>query len=158
MTKKLFVLILIVCFTYANSQESDRNKYLTVSIITPGISAAPRWTVGYIHQFAPKWMVGLDFGYGTYDSSINFIKKDDYRNEYVGYKSYEIKPEIYFQTYSKQKLKQYVSLNYSQVKHTSGMVNSWYETDYDKYDFDYADYEHKKFSVGINYNFVILFA
>lgn len=157
MRKKYFALLAAVLTAPFFNSQSSFNTAVTVSSITPGFSYAPRWTLGLMQRISPRLIAGVDVGYGTYDTSVNFIK-DEISNKYIGYKSFEVKPELYYEILPEkttEKFMQLVSADFSYVKHASSMEDSWYQNRGSRYSFDKADYLRMRYGININYNLII---
>ena len=151
----IYTIVLITNLTLAQEKSNEEFKsILTFSTFSPILSYAPRWNLGYIRKIEKRYWVGIEFGYGNKDISINSAEEGDWiKNEY---KIFEIKPEIYYDLRPKSKLKHLLSLELQYLNHSDKFKNSWYYdlNDNNYYKYDFADYRRIKYGINVNYNLI----
>lgn len=151
----IYTIVLITNLTLAQEKSNEEFKsILTFSTFSPILSYAPRWNLGYIRKIEKRYWVGIEFGYGNKDISINSAEEGDWiKNEY---KIFEIKPEIYYDLRPKSKLKHLLSLELQYINHSDKFKNSWYYdlNDNNYYKYDFADYRRIKYGINVNYNLI----
>lgn len=128
---------------------------ITTSVFAPTISYAPRWNLGYIRRINEHYWLGVDLGYGSQNTAVNFAEDGDWITQ--DYKLYEIRPEVYYDLRPQSKLKHLVSAELFYIHHTDQFSNSWlFELDENKhYKYDRADYKRRKY--GVNFNYSLLY-
>lgn len=156
--KYLLISLMILLVSHSFAQEKDKadfNSIISVSTFSPIISYVPRWNIGYIRKVDERFWLGLELGYGNKDIAANFANNGIWFTN--NYKSFEIKPEFYYNLNPKAKEKQFLSLEFQYVQHTDKFSNTWY---YDQngntyYDYDSAAYKRRKYAVNLNYSIIV---
>jgi hypothetical protein len=141
--KKTIILLLLTIIQLSYSQE-QKNSFATFSITKPFLTFAPRIAVGYVHQINEKYWLGVEAGYGTDATRLDERTKN-------GYKGFEIRPELYYDTKASERIKHFVSFSvfYIQKKQTKSFEK--YTTDDQDYSFDSADYLRNKKGFSVSY-------
>lgn len=153
------MIAVLSCSVLCNAQDSLKTKpklVITLSLVTPTFSYAPRYTAGYIHRFTTRWWAGLEAGYGNYNTSFGIAREKG--SDYITprYKLYEIRPEVYYDLRPSGKLKHFVSAEFFYIHHKDHYVTSRFNgVDGIEYRFDAADY--KRIKTGININYTLMF-
>ncbi|NDI98625.1 hypothetical protein GWA97_06020 [Flavobacterium sp. LaA7.5] len=161
---KVILLLLCVAITGVSYGQdtlqtgSDSDKaVITLSLLSPTITYAPRYNFGYMHRFTNRWWVGIEAGYGDDASAISMTQGSDNNFFFDDYKLFEIRPEIFYSLNKNPKLKHLVSAEYFYIRHTDYFTTERYrEIDTNsEYRFDAADY--KRIKTGVNINYTLLF-
>lgn len=128
-----------------------KESYALINITTPIDFIAPRYRIGYIHQLAPKWRLGLAVGFN--DNSINI--SNNYNIE-ENYRFWEVRPQLYYMFDPINKHRPYFSTEIYYINHTDTFENSSYFQDNDQGSirFNRADYKREKYGVNFSYGFM----
>lgn len=160
-TKTLAIIFLLISMSIS-AQEKDKmipqKSYLTLNLMSSIVSYSPRWDIGFIKPLNEKWYVGLEAGYGTYNSSINFTKNSDRTTE--KYKLWEFRPQLYYILNPSRKAKAYFSGEFFYIQHTDTFSNSFFNiggrrSNPIEFRYDTADYKRKKIGLNINFGMLI---
>ncbi|MGX7666661.1 hypothetical protein [Flavobacterium pedocola] len=155
--KKLLFCISTLFTLMCNSQEQLNNEpksIISLSLLTPTASYAPRWNIGYMRKLNERYWIGLDFGYGNNKISINPAEEGGWITD--SYKLIEIRPEIYYDLRPKSKLKHLISVELFYIYHKDEFEDNWYYDLNEKkyYEYDFANYKRIKYGTNINYNLI----
>lgn len=162
LTLFLLPIFLLLC---GNTKAQDtitaeRTSIVTLSLLAPTVSYAPRYNVGYMHRVAPRWWAGLEAGYGTYGSSFGMgTENNDQLTK--DYRIFELRPEVFYSLRSpSRKLKHLVSAEFFYINHTDHFTTDHYYGDngYPRYNYDAADYKRIKTGLNINYSLLFYFS
>lgn len=153
--KTLIISIFLFLSYLTKGQDIINRTYISTSVITPTIYLAPRLNIGVVQQISEKWLIGLDFEYGSYDL---LLLKDQRNYTYIdkSYSSKAIRPHLYYVISSDAKIKKFVSLDMTFVRHTDAL-NSILKNNIrtylhgEEYSYDQADYSRRKISLNLNY-------
>lgn len=132
----------------------DRKNEVTLHTLSPILSTAPRYNVGYYRHLTPNLKIGLTAGYGNKRSSI---LKGNYDTS-EKYQLWEVRPEISYLYRLKKKTPHFVSLEYFYIRHTDVFHKSRYYEDWFVVSFEQADYKRVKSGLTINYGMQISLA
>ena len=160
MKKALFLLLVFTAFCMRGQDTVPEQKsVITISLLSPAFSYAPRYTLGYMHKIAPRWWTGIEVGHGNYGSAIGIAAEND--SEYIDkdYKLFEIRPEIYFDLRPSAKLKHLVSAEFFYINHKDHFTTDRYygKDGFTEYKYDEADYKRIKKGINLNYSLVFYF-
>ena len=159
-----FKITLLMCSLMlygARAQETPQEEYssiVTLSILSPTISYAPRYNVGYMRKVAQRWWVGLEAGYGNHGSSFGMGKEGD--NLTKDYRIFEFRPEVFYSLRNHGKVKHLVSAELFYINHTDHFTTDKYygKDGYPEYRYDAADYKRIKTGMNINYSVFFYFS
>ncbi len=162
--KKIIILLLAVLgFSAANAQDTlqtERTSIVTLSLLSPTFSYAPRYNVGYMQKIAPRWWVGLEAGYGNHGTSFGMGAQSgsDYTDK--DYRIFEIRPEVFYSLRNHGKVKHLVSAEFFYINHKDHFTTDrFYGKDgYPTYRYDAADYKRIKTGLNINYSLFFYFS
>ncbi|WP_116789994.1 hypothetical protein [Flavobacterium psychrotrophum] len=159
---KITLLLCSLVLYAAQAQETPQEAYssvVTLSLLNPTFSYAPRYNVGYMHKVAPRWWVGLEAGYGNYGSSFGMGAQSDNRVN-KDYRIFEVRPEVFYSLRNHGKIKHLVSAEVFYINHTDHFTNNRYygPGGYPAYRYDEADFKRIKTGLNINYNLFFYFS
>ena len=159
----VLIALLIFAFGTARGQDTlkaERTSIITLSLLTPTFSYAPRYNVGYMQKVAPRWWVGIEAGYGNRD--ITFGMAASGGTDYIDndYRFFEVRPEVYYSLRNHGKVKHLVSAEFFYINHTDHFTNGKYygKDSYPEYRYDEADYKRIKTGLNINYSLFFYFS
>ncbi|MBY8963074.1 hypothetical protein KJK34_09955 [Flavobacterium sp. D11R37] len=158
--KLLLLVIMLTAFIKVEGQDTLQHENLksvvTLSLLSPTITYAPRYNAGYMYRFANRWWAGIEAGYGNDATAINMTQGADNEFFFDRYKLFEIRPEIFYSLRNNPKIKHLVSAEYFYIRHTDTQIKNIYNTGGPfEYRFESADY--KRIKTGININYTLLF-
>ena len=161
MKKALLLLLLCLALGSVKAQDTlqQSKNLITLSLLSPTISYAPRYNVGYMHKVARRWWAGIGVGYGNYGSAFGMgVTNGD---EFItnDYKLFESRPEIYFDLRPSSKLKHLLSAEFFYISHKDHFTEDrYYAPDgFTEYKYDAADYRRIKTGVNVNYSLMFYF-
>ncbi|KOS07167.1 hypothetical protein AM493_14795 [Flavobacterium akiainvivens] len=145
-------------FSFAqDSLQTERKSIITFSLLSPTLSLAPRYSVGYVHKLNSRWWAGLEAGYGN--DGINIVKEPLGDSDVTGsdYRLFELRPELYYDIRNRGKLKHTVSLEVFYINHRDRFITDKYRDKSESrwYEYDAADY--KRIKTGFNLNYGVLY-
>lgn len=160
MTKKILLLLLLCLYPLFATAQDTINKsrsIISLGLLTPVYSQAPRWDLGYIYKINTRYWVGIELGYGNKNLNINGFPGDD--NTEKDYQLFEIRPSVYYDLRPTGKLKHLASVELYYINHTDTFYTDWY---HDKdvpmwYRYEKADYTRHKYGLNVNYNLLYNF-
>ena len=157
----LLVLLLSIGFiviTSAQSIELDKQNYVTLDLLSPIASYAPRYEIGYYRHLDERWILGAEVGFGTYATTINFAEDGNWIEK--DYQSFSIAPEIKYVLNPSRKTRKFVSAELFYIYHSDKLLNrSYTNTAFTKSSsYDQADYQRNKFGLNFNYGMIINFS
>lgn len=150
----VFILISLNFFGQAVTTEPSKS-IVTVSLFSPIISYAPRWNVGYIKKISERYWVGIDLGYGTANTAVNFAKSGKWIHD--NYQLFEIRPELYYDLSPKTKLKHLISVELFYIDHKDSFKNSTFFDSNENSYFQYDAADYCRIKKGLNFNYNMLF-
>ena len=160
---KNFLLVLLLSFgfitnTSAQSDYFDKLNYVTLDILSPIVSYAPRYEIGYYRHLDGRWIVGAEVGYGNFATTINFAADGNWIEK--DYESFSIAPEIKYILNPVRKTRKFISAELFYIYHSDKFTNrSYTNTDFTtRSNFDSADYQRNKFGLNFNYGMIINFS
>lgn len=163
--KKIFKIVILFLFFSGNlstqaqeilqQTEPQKRSFFTFNISAPLVSYAPRWDLGYYYKINDKFIVGAEFGYGNYNTAINFDM--DYDLLEKDYQLFEIRPEVMYVMNSNRKTKRFFSAEIYYINHKDQFYTDRYEDGSKRYRFDQADYSRTKYGLNLNYGLIINF-
>lgn len=160
--KSFLILGFIVISSLAQSQKekseeviSQKNHTITVNVLSPTVFLTPRIAVGYYYKLNSTYKVGLEIGYGN--NSIDLYEGNQLSSNQ--YRSYHIKPEIFYILNSERKSPKFISLDAEFVRHTDFDARTTvYNYDSNQsYYYENADYTRTKISINANYGMFVYF-
>jgi len=161
MKKALLLLLLIttICAVQAQDTLQEHNNIITLSLLSPTFSYAPRYNIGYMHKVSRRWWAGIEAGYGNYGTAFGIGAEGG--SDYItnDYKLFEVRPEIYFDLRPSSKLKHLVSAEFFYINHKDHFITDrYYAPDgFTEYKYDAADYKRIKTGVNLNYSLMFYF-
>ena len=161
MKNSLLVLLLSIGFTvniFSQSEDIDKLNYVTLDILSPITSYAPRYEIGYYRHLDDRWIVGAEVGSGTYATTIYFAEDGNWIEK--DYQSFSIAPEIKYVLNPSRKTRKFVSAELFYIYHADKLLNrSYTNTSFTKSSsYDQADYQRNKFGLNFNYGMIINFS
>lgn len=157
--KLLLSILMLTAFSKVKGQDTLQHENLksvvTLSLLSPTITYAPRYNAGYMHRFANRWWAGIEAGYGNDATAINMTQESGNEFFFDRYRLIEIRPEIFYSLRNNAKIKHLVSAEYFYIRHTDTQIRNRYNTGSFEYSFDSADY--KRIKTGVNINYTLLF-
>lgn len=134
-----------------NNETSSQGSTLTFNLASPIVNYSPRWNIGYTRAINEKWLIGVELGYGNFDTSINFaIPKNRLKKDY---KLWEIRPQLYYILNPNYKAKMYLSAELFYINHTDTFFNDSYSINNDSQNISYDKADYKRIKTGGNLNF-----
>lgn len=141
-----------------NSLQHNERHLVTLSLLSPVASYAPRYNAGYMYRFTNRWWAGIEAGYGNDPTAISMTQGSDNNFFFDDYKLWEIRPEFFYSLRNNGKLKHLVSAEFFYIHHTDNLKNSEYNTGGDfEYTYDSANYKRIKTGMNINYSLLFYF-
>lgn len=157
-SSRMLLLLIGVCFFFSQrgftQYNVDKKSEVTFNLLSPIMSMAPRYSVGYYHQLKPNLKVGLTVGYGNKNWSI---LKGDY-DTFEKYQLWELRPEVSYLYRLNKKTPHFVSLEFFYIQHTDVFHTDRYYRDGYVFVFDQADYKRVKSGFNVNYGMQISLA
>jgi len=161
MKQALLLLLLFTAFGSMKAQDTlqEPKHVITLSLLSPTFSYAPRYNIGYMHKVSRRWWAGIEAGYGNYGTAFGMgvTNGSDYTTS--DYKIFEVRPEIYFDLRPSSKLKHLVSAEFFYINHEDHFTTDRYfaPDGSSEYQFDAADYKRIKTGININYSLIFYF-
>lgn len=155
--KILLFVILSLSYSFTSAQDNVEPKagFITLNLTSATISYCPRWDLGYYRSLNDRFIVGVEVGYGNYDSSVGFTMDNDILNE--DYQLFEIRPEVMYIINPKRRTKKFFSGEIFYISHTDAFTTSRFNENGYEYTFDSADFKRIKYGFNLNYGMVINF-
>lgn len=153
-----FLFLMLLSFANLNAQEKEENLksgFITFNLTSPIFSYAPRWDIGYYKTLNQRFIVGIEAGYGNYNSTINFATDNDILTE--DYKLFEIRPEVIYIINPERKTKKFFSGEVYFIHHTDAFTTSRFSEGNREFFFESADYRRIKYGFNLNYGMIINF-
>lgn len=154
MIRKLLLLLLCSAPVLSVAQDTinKSRSIISLSILSPTLSQAPRWNIGYIHKIDTRIWAGIEMGYGNKNITINGTTGDDLTEK--KYQLFEIRPSVYYDLRPTGKLKHLASVELYYINHADTYYTDWYyDTDVPMwYRYEQADYKRHKYGLNVNYN------
>ena len=147
-----------ISFGSAQTDTVDKLNYVTLDIVSPITSYAPRYEIGFYRHLDDRWIVGAEVGFGNYATTINFAKEGNWIEK--DYKSFSIAPEIKYILNPKRRTRKFVSAEIFYIYHSDKLSNRNYRNSNSErnYSFETADYERHRFGLNFNYGMIINFS
>ena len=161
MKQTLLLLLLFAAFGSLKAQDTlqEPKNVITLSLLSPTVSYAPRYNIGYMHKVSRRWWAGIEAGYGNYGTAFGIGAEGG--SDYItnDYKLFEVRPEIYFDLRPSSKLKHLVSAEFFYINHKDHFTTDrYYAPDgFTQYRYDAADYKRIKTGVNLNYSLMFYF-
>ncbi len=158
MRNYLLVVLFLIGFTSSITAQSDyleKNSYITFDLNSPIINYSPRYEIGYYRHLDERLIVGAEFGFGNYRTTINFAAEGNWIEK--DYESFSIAPEIKYILNPSRKTRKFISAELFYIYHSDKLSNrSYTNTDFTKTSsYDRADYQRNKFGLNFNYGMII---
>ena len=161
MKQAILLLLLFTALGSVKAQDTlqERKNIITLSLLSPTFSYAPRYNIGYMHKVSRRWWAGIEAGYGNYGTAFGIGAEGG--SDYItnDYKLFEVRPEIYFDLRPSSKLKHLVSAEFFYISHKDHFTTDrYYAPDgFTEYRYDAADYKRIKTGVNLNYSLMFYF-
>ena len=160
--KKLIFIALIAVSSALHAQDTltvQGRHTVTLSLLSPVVTYAPRYNAGYTYRFADRWFAGIEAGYGNYATAISMTKGSSNRSFFNDYELWEVRPEIFYSLTGDEQPEHLLSAEFFYICHTDNLKNREYNTGSAfEYRFDSADYKRIKSGVNINYSLFFYFS